>query len=166
MSVLARDIVYSACLLIMYLNFPRSLQAGTSLTHFDVLPHPLQHLALCLEIYWVNVPAMFPCHVPASILVCPFPSQHDGCSERICLLLEEVASLNLSQLPSLNAAPSLPRTDQDTKGGAFSPVIMHLCMQQQPLHWLQLVLSKESVYQINQLAPTCRCDPGTEIQEN
>lgn len=42
-------------------------------------------------------------------------------AQRIYLLLGELDGLNLSQLPSLNVAPSLPPTYQDTKGGALSP---------------------------------------------
>lgn len=33
---------------------------------------------------------------PANILICPLPSQQDGCSETTCLLLGAVEGLNLS----------------------------------------------------------------------
>lgn len=57
--MLACDIVYFVCLLNGYLRLPHSWKAGISLTHFYILPHPLQHLALCLEILIKG-----PYHVP------------------------------------------------------------------------------------------------------
>lgn len=68
-SVLACDIVYSARLLIVHLHFLHSLQAGPRLTHFYIL-FPPEPSSLSRNVL-INVPVMFPWHVPASTSPAP-----------------------------------------------------------------------------------------------
>ena len=136
-SVLSCDIVYSVGLLNGYSHFPLSWKAGTSMSHFHILPSPLLHQALSRNPLikgpgHVHLPCL--CQHPHLL-----PPQPTGRKPR-----EELSSFRECWWPSIFPTSQLERCSISPshrpghKGWGIhsrrAPVIMHLCMKQQPLH--------------------------------